>query len=375
LKIIHIISALPIGGAEQTLFNLVSQDINLKNKHIVISLSSLGPFGEKITETGVRVIRLGVTNIFSSVLALFKLYKFINNMKPDVIQGWMYQGNLVAWISRSFFYRKACLVWGIRHSLDDIFKETSRMRFTIRVNRALSKNPDAIVYNSRVSMGQHEGFGFSSDKSLLIANGFDSKLFAPSLKISSSYRRELGIPDSSLVIGNFGRFHPMKNHIGFLMAALDLLLINKDLHFILVGNGIDSKNIELNKLIPSEFLNSFHFLGARNDVPDLMKTLDILCVASKWGEGLPNVIGEAMLTEVICLSTEVGDSKYIIGDLGIVFPPDDHNSLLCALKESIFMNKEDRINLCVKARKRIISAYSIEIMTNKFNNLYDRLIN
>ena len=106
MKIVHIISALPIGGAEKTLFNLVSHDTNLKNKHIVISLSGQGPYGDKITDAGIKVISLGITNIFSSVYVLFKLYKLLKNIKPDVIQGWMYQGNLVAWISRSFFIEK-----------------------------------------------------------------------------------------------------------------------------------------------------------------------------------------------------------------------------------------------------------------------------
>ena len=375
MKIVHIISALPIGGAERALFNLVSEDVSLKNKHIVISLSDQGFFGEKMTDIGVSVITLGIRNLFFSLYGLFKLYQFINNIKPDVIQGWMYQGNLAAWVSRTCFYRKAALVWGIRHSLSDIYKETPRMRFTIKLNRALSKNPDAIVYNSIVSRSQHKDFGFSHKNSLLIANGIDSKLFSPSALISKSLRQQLSIPISSLVIGNFGRFHPMKNHKGFILAALDLLLINKDVHFLLVGNGVDSKNFELSELIPKKFLKSFHLLGAHSDISDLMKTLDILCVSSLWGEAFPNVIGEAMSTEVVCLSTDVGDSRYIIGEFGTIFPPEDHNSLLCALKDATSMSREDRSDIGVGARQRIIISYSIKLMTNRFIDLYDQLLN
>lgn len=370
----HIITALPMGGAERALFNLVSEDISSKNKHIVISLSDQGFFGEKMTAIGVRVITLGIGSLFSSIYGLFKLYKFINNIKPDVIQGWMYQGNLAAWISRTCFYRKALLIWGIRHSLSDIHKETSRMRFTIKLNRALSKNPDAIVHNSIVSRSQHKKYGFYDEKSLLIANGFNTKLFSPSALISKSLRRELNIPISSLVIGNFGRFHPMKNHKGFILAALDLLLINKDIHFLLVGNNIDSNNVELSELIPKKFLKSFHLLGARSDIPDLMRALDILCVSSHWGEAFPNVIGEAMSTQVVCLSTDVGDSQYIIGEFGSVFPPEDHNSLLFALKDTISMSREDRFEIGVGARQRIMNSYSIGLMANRFIDLYDQLL-
>ncbi len=375
MKIVHIISALPIGGAERALFNLLSEEVNSNNKHIVISLSDQGFFGKKMIDIGVTVIALGIKNPLLSIFGLVKLYRFIDNIKPDVIQGWMYQGNLAAWVSRTFFCQKSVLIWGVRHSLSDIYKETLRMRLTIRANKVLSKNPDAIVYNSIVSKGQHEMYGFCHKNSLLIANGFNTKLFSPSVTISKSIRRQLNIPINSLVCGHFGRFHPMKNHKGFILAAIELLLINKDMHFLLVGNGVDSNNVELNKLIPIQFRKSFHLLGARDDIPELMKALDILCVSSQWGEAFPNVIGEAMSTEVLCLSTDIGDSQYIIGDAGIVIPSGDQNSLLCALKDSISMSREDKIDLGIGARQRIINLYSIELMTNKFIDLYNQLVN
>ena len=373
--IVHIISALPIGGAEKALFNLLSEDVGLSNRHIVISLSSQGFFGKKMIDIGVTVIALGIENPLLSIFTLVKLYRLISSIKPDVIQGWMYQGNLVAWVSRTFFCQKSTLIWGIRHSLSDIHKETLRMRLTIRANKALSSNPDAIVYNSIISKGQHEEYGFCDKTSLVIANGFDTKIFSPPVTFSKPMRRQLSIPISSLVIGNFGRFHPMKNHKGFILAAIELLHLNKDIHFLLVGNGVDSNNIALNKLIPRQLRKSFHLLGAREDIPDLMKTLDILCVSSQWGEGLPNVIGEAMSTEVLCLSTDIGDSRYIIGNTGILVSPNEKDGLLNGLKDALFMPKEDRINLGKGARRRIISLYSIELMTARFIDLYSQLVN
>ena len=115
-------------------------------------------------------------------------------------------------------------------------------------------------------------------------------------------------------------------------------------------------------------------MGARDDFPELMRALDILCVSSQWGEAFPNVIGEAMSTEVLCLSTDVGDSQYVIDDFGIVFPSGDHDSLLCALKDSISMSREDRVELGIGARQRIMSSYSIGLMANRFIDLYDRLV-
>jgi len=107
----------------------------------------------------------------------------------------------------------------------------------------------------------------------------------------------------------------------------------------------------------------------------LMKAIDILCVSSLWGESFPNVIGEAMATGALCLATDIGDSQYIIGDVGILIPAGDKNSLLCALKDAMSMSRQDRYSLGVDARQRIINLYSIELMANKFVDLYNQLIN
>jgi glycosyltransferase involved in cell wall biosynthesis len=106
-----------------------------------------------------------------------------------------------------------------------------------------------------------------------------------------------------------------------------------------------------------------------------MKVLDILCVGSQWGEAFPNVIGEAMSTGVICVSTDVGDSRHIIGNTGIVASFNDEDGLLNALKDAMFIPKEDRINLGKDARRRIINLYSIELMTARFIDLYSQLVN
>jgi len=374
LKIVHIISGLPIGGAERALFNLLLQDADTSNKHIVISLSNQGFFGQKMTNIGVTVISLGIKNPMLSIFFLMKLYRLINSIKPHIVHGWMYQGNLVAWISRIFFYRKSALIWGIRHSLSDIYKETLRMRLTIKANKALSYYPDAIVYNSRTSKEQHNRYGFCHNNSLVIANGFDTKFFSPSATVSKSIRQQLGIPLNSLVCGHFARFHPMKNHKGFILAAIELLSTHKNLHFLLAGSDVDSNNTELNQLIPKKLKGSFHLLGARDNISELMKALDVLCVSSQWGEAFPNVIGEAMSTGVVCVSTNVGDSRYIVGNTGVIALSNDKSGLLVALKNAICIPKEKREILGKNARERVINLYSIELMADRFVDLYDRLV-
>ena len=61
LTVMHVISGLNVGGAEQMLYRLVKHHSQLGNKCIVVSLGSSGDFGGQITESGVELHALGMT--------------------------------------------------------------------------------------------------------------------------------------------------------------------------------------------------------------------------------------------------------------------------------------------------------------------------
>ena len=373
MKIVHIISALPIGGAEKSLFNLISKDLSHSNEHIVVSLSDMGYFGSKISDLGVTVISMGLKSAFLSFFIFLRLFRVMNNYKPDIIQGWMYQGNLAAWLCKTFFYRKAALIWNIRHSLHDITKEKKMIRLVIFISKLLSKHPNTIIYNSRISKQQHEKYKFNNKKSIVIHNGFDTKVFFPSKTAGILVRESLKINKDKLIFANFSRYHPMKNHEAFIFSAVRLLKYNPHLHFLMAGDGVDLTNLELVKLIPSHLLESFSLLGPIDDVSEIMKAIDILCVTSSWGEGLPNVIGESMATGIFCISTDVGDSSYIIDKNGKIVRKNNNDALYKAMSDASNLTHEERNLIGIESRKRVVDFFSIDLMIDNYNALYKKI--
>jgi len=107
-----------------------------------------------------------------------------------------------------------------------------------------------------------------------------------------SLRRSLRIPENAYVIGHVGRFHPQKNHDMIFRIAEQVLLIEPRAYFLLVGDGPSLANYKkrANGISGGERI---HFLGIRDDVPELMRhVMDVFLFPSRW-EGLGIVLLEA----------------------------------------------------------------------------------
>jgi len=375
LKIIHIISGLSIGGAEIMLYKLLSITDKRKFTPIVIALAAgSDEMKDRIEALDIPVYSLGIKR--SSLFSLFRFLKLIRLMrehKPDIIQGWMYHGNLAAALVSIFTPGHPAIVWHILHSLYDLCYEKRSTRWVIRLNRLFSRNPKAIIYNSNLSRKQHEKFGFNTNRSQMIPNGIELQKFVLSSERIQNIRSSLNTPFSALIVGHVARFHPMKDHKGFLQAAVQVLQHFPGVHYILAGRDITKKNTILQEIIPDEIEHQFHLLGERNDIPDLMGIMDIYCQSS-WSEAWPTVLGEAMAAGVPCVATDVGDSKEIIGETGTVVSPRDVDALTAGIEKLIMMTPEQRQTLGEAARARIKENYDLDKIIDQYASLYSGLL-
>ncbi len=374
IGVLHIITGLTTGGAERALYNLLNGGLAERFNSHVISLSDDGTMGSHIRALGVSVTSLGMRGGRPSFYGLVKMRRVVREFQPDLIQGWMYHGNLVAALARSIAAGHPPLVWNVRQSLYDIGNEKFITRLVVKLNKFFSSSPDVIINNSYLSQKQHESFGFVSQSGLVIPNGIDVQRFCFSAEARKHIRTELGIPVEAQVVGHVARLHPMKDHPAFLRAAVSIALRYPTLHFLLSGRDVLLENKILEPLVPAWVRDRFHLLGERGDVSELMCAMDVFCVSSAWGEGFPNVIGEAMAVGVPCVATDVGDSAIVIGDTGAVAPLRDEKALSAAISKLLMMSSEERYALGTSARVRIEKKYTLETIVKKYAALYEKLI-
>lgn len=361
-----------LGGANIALYKLLKfkQD---KVQHSVIVLMPEAKLEQYIRKIGINVYNINMTKgklpKYYQVKLLLKILKKIN---PDIIQGWMYHGNIAATFGRWFLRNKDIKVfWNIRHSLYEIRKEKKLTRVLIWLHTKFQSNVDCVINNSYISKNQHNKLKIFGNKNIVIPNGFDCEKFYPDDKLRQKFRDDNGIDDNDIVFANIVRYHEMKGHDIFLKAAHEVVKTIPHVHIFLYGRNVDLNNTKLAALINMLKIGERVKLFGETDRVDLiLKGIDSLVLASKWGEGFPNIIGEAMATGVPCICTNVGDAKIILGDTGYVVKPGYVDELANAMMRMVKIGNDKRKAFGVSTRRRACSKYNINKVNQRYIGLY-----
>jgi glycosyltransferase involved in cell wall biosynthesis len=375
MRIVHIITSLFSDGAQTALYRLLSTMNREVFDPIVVSLTNRASAAERIERLGVPVFAVGIRPEQPTPPAFWRLIRTVRQLKPDLIQGWMYHSNLAAELVHMFLPNRVPVLWNIRHSIQNIANEKRTTAAMIKIGARLSHRPERIIYVGQSSALQHEALGYRADKRAVIPNGFDTQRFLPSEKTRTRIREELGLDICTPLIGSIARYHPMKDHGNFLHAAAYLLQWHPNVHFLLAGRNVDETNPSLTALIQNLGLGArTHLLGEQEGISSVMASLDIAGSSSSFGEGFPNVVAEAMACGVPCVVTDVGDSALIVGNTGRVVPPKDPQALALAWRELIDMGLEERIKLGVAARRRIKEHFSLAAVVSRYEDLYKHIM-
>lgn len=364
-KIVHIITGLGSGGAEHMLYKLLKYSDREKYYHEVISLLDNGVYGKKIEDLGIKVycLNLNKKNVFSSILRARRICKNF-----DIVDTWLYHADIFGFLIAKVLLRKK-LIWNIRHSnLNKDANKPLNLKI-VKINSVLSKYVNLITYNSNKALENHIKFGYANNNSTVIPNGFELDRFKFSMEDRLRIRQELGLKEDKVII-TVGRWDIQKDYYTLLKALNELKKQNVKFKMIMVGTNLDYENDELVTLIDSYNLkDNVILLGRRNDIPALLSAADIY-VSSSLGESFSNAIGEAMACGLPCIVTDVGDSKLIVGDMGLVVEPRDYESLANALIK--VHNRKNSERLRKLRRCWISNNFSIEKIVREYEMLYSK---
>ena len=224
--------------------------------------------------------------------------------------------------------------------------------FPIAVSQAVADHWQPLLKKAKVQVS-HNGLPYT-----------EFKLAKPTLK------KELGLSESNLLVGMVGRINPGKGQFFFLELAEKLASQYPAVHFVLAGDpfsGYEGLLADLQQAIVQKGLtNLVHYLGFREDVPELMASLDLFVLPSNLPDSFPTVILEAMAAGKPVLATASGGASEMIteGMTGFVIPIGDVAAGMGAL-EKLLSSPSLRQVMGQAAQVRVQEVFSLAAFQQK----------
>jgi glycosyltransferase involved in cell wall biosynthesis len=360
-KIVYVTPGLGVGGAEAMLTLLTTAKPGVADEITIVSLLPAEAHVERLCAAGVTVIELRFNRAVGVFRGLIRLAKLIARTHPDIVQGWMYYGDLAALVAVIMSGRRkhTPLLWSIRCSDMDFRIYGLGLRLAVKACTMLSGLPDLVTANSVAGLQFHLALGYRPRRAEVVANGIDINQFKPDPVARRMVRTELGLREDAIVLAHVARVDPMKDHTTFL-TAMTLL---PELSALLIGAGTEGLAAARNVIR----------LGRRGDVARLFAAADFVVSSSRFGEGFSNVVAEGMACGLPAITTEVGDAKDIVGDTGLIVPPDQPDALAAAIRSLAEEPAAVRAERGIRARARIVENFSLAAAVRRHVELYGSL--
>lgn len=367
IKITHIITTIGLGGAEAMLYRLLENMDRDGYEVEVICLTEMGTYGELIKKQ--LNIKVTICDLRSNrVNAFMNCYRLCQ--ESDIIQTWMYHANLLGYILAILLKKK--LIWGIHHS--NLNKQDNKRRtiFIAKLCAKLSKRVDAIISCGPKVKEIHEAIGYSGKQHRVIVNGINTDQYQPSTK-RQYFVEQFDIINQPILL-HVGRWDPLKDYENLMASVKKLRQQRQDFYLFLVGFEIDDANRDLLQLIESAQLEEVTFLlGSREDIPQLMAAADVF-VLSSVGEGLPNVLVEALASGTCCVTTNVGDCAYLVGNSGEVVAAKDAEALASGINTALNYSSRQYAQKANLGREHVLANFQIQQVVAQYQSLYPAIL-
>jgi glycosyltransferase involved in cell wall biosynthesis len=265
------------------------------------------------------------------VVALVRIRKLIRDFRPDIVETHMSKAGIVGRLAANLEGSPVVLHVYHGHVLDGYYGAIKTW-LARRAERALACKSDRLVaVSARLKADLIKYRVASPDHVSVVEPGLDLAPMLACRQERGALRRELGLHPTTPLVGIVGRLTPIKNHRLFLDAAVSVLAVRPDVHFVVVGDGESGPTIRA--LAQSRgLIERVTFTGWRYDLPSVYADLDVLVSCSK-NEGTPFTIIEAMAAGCPVVATRVGGVPDLVRDqaTGVLVPPAQTEPLAAAI--------------------------------------------
>ncbi len=360
MRILHVINALAVGGAERLLVDVLPL---LRQRGEQVELLLLNgkdtPFSDELRHSGITLHMMNQRGGEYNPFIIWKLRKYVR--RYDLIHVHLFPAQY--WVAA------ACVLWRSTACLvtteHNTYNRRCKYRLTSWLDRKIYACYDAIICISQATFNFMKTRTAHADRLCIIENGINVSAFGEQQPSETRLSRQL---ENCFLVMQVARFQPQKDQDCVIRALTNL---PQQVHAVFVGGG--ERLEDCRKLAARLGVSDrTHFLGVRDDVPKLWSIADVGVMSSHW-EGFGLAAAEGMATGKPVLVSRVAGLSDVVNEPKLQFEPGNASDLahkILSLYEDSGL-RAAMADYCMK-RSRL---FDVSVTVTKYRNLYHRLMN
>ena len=375
IKLLHVITHLPIGGAQDN--TLYTVELLNKDKYDISLSCNLN--GELVSRAKkVKHLKLyDVPNlrrevsIINDIRAFLYLYKLIKKENFTIIHTHSSKAGFLGRVA-AMLNKTPIVIHTIHGFAFHDYMISFKKNIFIYLEKLSAKWTHGLVTVSNLNKKKVVDLGIAPIEKLKnIYSGIDLTLFIN--EKNDQFRKELNLDSNHLLLGSVGRLSNQKDPITMIEAFCIVIKRFPSAHLTLVGDG-ELRDKILIKIDQLQLNGRVHLTGNKNDPWKIYHSLDLFIMSSIY-EGLGRSITEALSCGVPVVCTRVEGVPEIVRDneTGILVPPKDPGALATGIIKSL-NDMDNARKMAEEGRKFINENFDVKKMVDDIDTLYDTLL-
>ncbi len=361
-----------VGGGEKLVRTLARNPLVPGFRNRVVCFDRIDAFADEFRDAGVPLDLIPRRQCLFDTRVLPPLVRMIRREKIRLLHAHDLSSLLYAAAAGRLTGARVVMTEHSRHYVDEARRRVIEKRF-------LSWMTDVwITVSPELAEASVKKDGLNPRKVRTIENGVDIDRFAAAAPLP--LRRTLDLPEDARLLLVVGRLEKIKGQQHLIQAMVQAMVQaladgkpadgsppSAPLCAIFAGDGRERTSLE-NMARDLGVADQVRFLGARNDIPELMASADLLVMPSE-SEGLPFTLLEAMAAGLPVLATAVGRIPEILAEgRGHTVPPFSPAALAGAL--AAFQNDPESFRRTAPpARVFVAARYGEDRMRERYGEL------
>jgi glycosyltransferase involved in cell wall biosynthesis len=368
LRVIHLITQLELGGAQQnTLYTVKHLDPSLFEPHLICGVGGILDDEARALQIPVHFCRSLVREVrpWSDWNAYQEIRNLLRRLKPDIIHTHSSKAGILGRLAGV-----VAEVPTIVHTYHGFGFHRNQPKLLFHSYGAAEKfacrKTDHLIFVSNGNWNTARELGLLQNCSAsLIRSGVKIEELVDNQN-HGVFRNKLKIPSSAKLIGMISCLKPQKDPVTFVHAADIVTRKNPSTHFVLTGDGVLRPRVA-KEIAKMKYPERFHLLGWTRNVPEILADLDLVVLTSLW-EGLPRIIPEAAISGVPMIASNIEGNREVIteGRNGALAEPSNAEDFARKILQAL----EQNWKVDPTASREFAAEFDIRNMVRKQEELY-----